>query len=141
MKYYSEKLNKLFDTEKALKDAETAAANEAAKQELSKKTLSQKIEAAEEAVDAAYKNYEDTRNLAAKILEDSNKQIIDIMNKAKAQITDAEKARTDAIVAFNQQFGTYRANYTGERAKREAKRIDSLASNILSGFMFPHWNI
>ena len=55
-----------------------------------------------------------------------------MINDAKAKITEAEKNRTDAIVAFNHQFGTYRANYTGERAKRESERINKIVNDIFS---------
>ena len=132
MKFYSETLNKLFDSEKELNAAEKAFNDKNLQKENTKKELSQKIEAAEVAVDAAHKNYEATRQEAAKLMDESNKQIVKMMNDAKAQITAAEKARTDAIVAFNQQFGTYRANYTGERAKRESERINKMVNDIFS---------
>lgn len=137
MKYYSEKLNKLFDSEKELKAAEKSFEDKNLQKENTKKELSQKIESAEAAVDAAYKNYEETRQLAAKIMDDSNKQIINIMNAAKKEVTEAEKARTDAIVAFNQQFGTYRANYTGERAQRESDRINRMVNDLFKVNTWP----
>ena len=132
MKYYSETLQKLYDSEKDLKRAEKAFEDKNLQKENSKKELSQRIEAAEKALDAAHKNYEEVREEAAKMMDDSNKQIIKMMTDAKSQITAAEKARTDAIVAFNQQFGTYRANYTGERAQREADRINKIVNDLFS---------
>lgn len=132
MKYYSEVLQKLFDDEKSLKAEEKAFNDKNLQKENTKKELSHKIEAAEAAVDAAHKNYETTRQEAAKLMDESNKQILRMMNDAKAKITAAEKARTDAIVAFNQQFGTYRANYTGERAKRESERVNKMINDIFS---------
>lgn len=132
MKYYSEILTKLFDSQKELEDAEKAYKETQKSKDNTKKELSQKIEAADAAVDAAYKNYEEARVYAAKLMEESNKQIIEILEAAKDEITNAEKARTDAIVEFNRQFGTYRANYSGERAKRESERIANMVNNIFS---------
>lgn len=132
MKYYSETLNKLFESEKELKAAEKAYNDKNLQKENTKKELSNKIEAAEAALDAAHKNYEVVRVEAAKLMDESNKQIVKMMNEAKDRITAAEKARTDAIVAFNQQFGTYRANYTGDRAKRESERINKIVNDLFS---------
>ncbi len=132
MKFYSEELQKLFDTEKELKDAEKAFKDRQLVKETTKKELSQKIEDADKAVDDAYKNYEKAREYAAKLMDESNKEIIKIMEDAKAAIAKAEKARTDAIIAFNQQFGTYRANYSGERAKRESERVNRLIEDLFN---------
>jgi hypothetical protein len=132
MKFYSEKLNKLFDTEAALKDAEKILEKECKKHELGKRALSQKIEEAEVALEEAYVNYDKVREEAARILDESNKQVIELLNTAKGKITEAEKARTDAIVAFNQQYGTYRANYTGERAKRESNRVNKIINDVFA---------
>ena len=132
MKYYSEILNKLFDSKEQLKVEELAFKERQTQKDNTKKELSQKIEAAENAVDVAYKHYEEARAYAAKLMEESNKQIIEILEAAKAEITNAEKARTDAIVEFNRQFGTYKANYSGERAKRESERVANMINNIFS---------
>ncbi len=132
MKYYSETLNKLFDSEKELKAAEKVFEDKNIQKENTKKELSIKIEAAETALDEAHKNYEAVREEAAKLMDESNKQILKMINDAKSKITEAEKNRTDAIVAFNQQFGTYRANYTGERAQRESDRINKIVNDIFS---------
>ena len=138
MKFYSEKLNKLFDSEKELKSAEKVFDEKNLITENTKKELSKRIEAAEDAVDAAHKNYEAVKQEAAKLMEESNKQIANMLNDAKEKITSAEKDRTDAIVAFNQQFGTYRANYTGERAKRESERINQMVNDMFKVIRWPY---
>ena len=130
MKYYSETLKKLFDSEEGLKAAEKAFEEKNTQNENTKKELSHKIENAEKAVDAAYKEYEEARKYAAKLMEESNREIIRILDEAKANITEAEKLRADAIVEFNQRFGTYRANYTGERAQRESERVQKMVDDI-----------
>lgn len=134
MKYYSETLKRLFDTPEELAEHESAYARDKAKDELSKKVLSQKIEAADKLVDSAYKEYEDAKSRAAEILEKSNQQVADILNEARAKISKAEKERTNAIVAFNQKYGTYRVNYTGERAKNESERINRMINDVFSAF-------
>ena len=134
MKYYSETLKRLFDTPEELAEHENAYARDKAKDELSKKVLSQKIEAADKLVDSAYKEYEDAKSRAAEILEKSNQQVADILNEARAKISKAEKERTNAIVAFNQKYGTYRVNYTGERAKNESERINRMINDVFSAF-------
>lgn len=134
MKYYSETLKRLFDTPEELAEHENAYARDKAKDELSKKVLSQKIEDADKLVDSAYKEYEDAKSRATEILEKSNRQVADILNEAKAKISKAEKERANAIVAFNQKYGTYRVNYTGERAKNESERINRMINDMFSAF-------
>lgn len=138
MKFYSEKLNKMFDSEKELIAEEKIFDDKNLIKENTKKELSTRIEAAESAVDAAHKNYDVVRQEAAKLMEESNQQIQNMLNKAKERITQAEKERTDAIVAFNQQFGTYRANYTGERAKRESERINKMVNDMFKFIRSPY---
>lgn len=138
MKFYSEKLNKMFDSEKELVAEEKIFDDKNLIKENTKKELSNRIEAAECAVDAAHKNYDAVRQEAAKLMEESNQQIQNMLNKAKERITQAEKERTDAIVAFNQQFGTYRANYTGERAKRESERINKMVDDMFKVIRWPY---
>ena len=138
MKYYSEKLSKLYDTPQALKEAEEKFEASQKKKEATKKDLSQNIEIAENALDAAYKNYEDVKKAAAKLMEESNKQILGMLEDAKKKIKEAEKARTDAIAVFNQNFGTYKANYTGDRAKREYDRVANIVNDI---FLTPYLNM
>lgn len=130
MKFYSEKLNKLFDTPEALTIAEEEATNK--QTELTKKELSQAIEKADAALDEAYKNYDEVRNAAAKILDESNKQVEQMLKAAKKKITVAEQERSNAIVQFNKQFGTYKVNYTGDRAKRESQRVNKMLDDIFS---------
>lgn len=130
MKFYSEKLNKLFDTPEALTAAEEEATNK--QTELTKKELSQAIEKADAALDEAYKNYDEVRNAAAKILDESNKQVEQMLKDAKKKITVAEQERSNAIVQFNKQFGTYKVNYTGDRAKRESQRVNKMLDDIFS---------
>lgn len=136
MKYYSETLKQLFDTEDALLSAEVEAAKEKAAKEETKKSVAKEIEDAEVAVDNAYKALEEAKKVCAEILESSNKQVSDILENAKRTVADAEEARASAIKKFNKQFGPYQANYSGERAVREAERVNKLINGMF-GLMFP----
>jgi hypothetical protein len=132
MKYYSESLKKLFDTPEQLQEAETEALLANQKTELTKKELSNAIEKADLKLDEAYKNYDAVREAAAKILDESNKQVEKMLKDAKQIITSAEQERTNAIVEFNKQFGTYKFNYTGDRAKRESQRVNKMVEDLFS---------
>lgn len=136
MKFYSEKLKKLFETEAEVIEAEKIFDNKLAEKENSKKALSQRIEEAEKNLDKAYQDYDAAKERAAKILDESNKQVMEILNEAKLKVAEAERARTDAIVNFNQNFGVYRANYSGERAIRESDRVHKLVEDLFNMPLF-----
>lgn len=132
MKYYSEKLNKLFDDAAALKKAEELADKEAAEKENTKKDLATKIEVAEAAVEKAYHDYVEAKAVAEKIAKDANAEITKILQAARKDIAEADAKRTEAIKQFNDKFGTYKAVYTGDRAEREAKRVKNLIEDIFA---------
>lgn len=144
MKYYSEKLNKHFNTEKECLKAEKQyerekqfiknnkslnefeTPEEIAKDKVNKSLVSKekkeyadKIKLAEEKLDEANNEYSIAQDKAAKILEESNKQIKEILDSAKNKVTEAERARRDALLEFNKKFGVYTAHYTGEKAIEE----------------------
>ena len=86
MKYYSEKLNKLFDTEKDLKAAEKEVADkEAKKAELAqaKKADAAKVEDAFKARNAARREY--------------NTKVMDARKAYNTALVEAKKAFDDAI--------------------------------------------
>lgn len=132
MKYYSETLKKLFDTPEQLQEAENEVILANQKTELTKKEMATAIERAEIKLDEAYKNYEAVREEAANILDTSNKQVEKMLKEAKQVITSAEQERANAIVEFNKQFGTYKVNYTGDRAKRESQRVNKMVEDLFS---------
>ena len=137
MKYYSESLKKLFDTPEQLQEAETEALLANQKTELTKKELSDAIEKADLKLDEAYKNYDAIRETAAKILDESNKQVEKMLQDAKQVITTAQQERANSIVQFNKQFGTYKFNYTGDRAKRESQRVNRMLDDLFSMLAVP----
>ena len=140
MKYFSEKLNQLFDSEEALKSAELSSSRKRAvrrgisaagsAEELNnshsedekiqtRKELAANVETAETAVADAYAEYElakqKVQEISKKYLEDVNS----ILDPAKEKVKLAEQARYDAIKKFNESYGAYQVTYTGDKAAQE----------------------
>ena len=144
MKFYSEKLDKLFDSEEALLLAESASkktkknssdtqTKEVIKDEPkvpTKKELAAEVELADEAVKEAYANYQSAKvkaeELSKKFLADVNA----IMDPAEKAVKDAEQRRYNAIKNFNDSYGAYQVTYSGSRAAEEfIKAISSMKRN------------
>lgn len=147
MKYYSEKLDRLFDSEEELKVAENPPkktkktssedSNKPTAEENvpTKKQLAAEVEAADVAVKEAYANYESAKvkveELSKKYLDEINA----ILDPAKKSVKDAEQRRYDAIKNFNNSFGAYQVTYNGARAAEEFVKalsdMDAKSSAIL----------
>ena len=143
MKYYSEKLDQLFNTLEELTDAESKSKKKkSSKQEEpqvtspTRKELAAEIDAAETAVKEAYANYEATKAKAEELSKKYLEEIDNLMIPAKKAITDAEKKRYEAIKAFNNTFGAYQVTYTGARAADEMlKALNSLQNRAYKVFI------
>lgn len=146
MKYYSEKLNEVFDTPEALEAAENAIkksckhrsctktdvnnlndkcdCKDASKnvEGPTKKQLAANVDAAEENLKAAYAEYE----VAKKQIEELSKTYLEsveaILTPAKEAVKKAEQERYAAIRKFNESFGAYQVTLTGDRAAKEMMR-------------------
>jgi hypothetical protein len=146
MKYYSEKLNELFDTPEALEAAENAVkksckhkgctktdvnnlndkcdCKDASKnvEGPTKKQLAANVDAAEENLKTAYAEYE----VAKKQVEELSKTYLEsveaILTPAKEAVKKAEQERYAAIRKFNESFGAYQVTLTGDRAAKEMMR-------------------
>jgi hypothetical protein len=97
MKYYSEKLNKLFDTEKELVSAEKAQAAEETK----------KQKAAEQ------------KKAEAKVVEDAFKARNAARREYNAKVVEARKVYNDAIVAAKKVFDDTLTEITNNKDKAE----------------------
>lgn len=104
-----------------------------------KKQLVKDIEAADKRVKEAYDARIKTKEEVKKILEESNKKMMSMLDDANVKVREAEKARRDAILAYNNEFGTYQAVYTGERAQTEfdrlTKQFDSTFTDMIRRFI------
>lgn len=145
MKFYSDLISKFFDTEeecvKAEKEftekQEAKEAERKAKASLvskEKKELSDAVEAAEAKLSKAYENYDLVKEEVKKILEESNKKALELLNPAKEAIREAQKERYTAISEFNKKYGIYTAQYTGDRAFKEFKQATNWIEDF---FRFP----
>ena len=157
MKYYSEKLNKTFNTEKdclrAEKEFETQKKKDSInqtedkdcyknKEEKSlisreKRELADKITQAEKQLDEANKAYSVAQDKAAEIIEKTNKEVRQILEEAKNKVTEAERVRRDALLDFNTKFGPYTTHYTGQRAIDEFnKAVDRFNEPVYDLFKY-----
>lgn len=103
-----------------------------------RKELADYVERSERDLDEANKQYSLAQDKAAEILEDANEKASEILRKARAGVKAAERIRRDAILAFNKEFGTYTATYSGQKAIDEFNRSMSRFMNPLTDF-FKFW--
>ena len=131
-------INECKDAEsKVLKEREALAEKERDKSKLKKK-LSGEVDRAEEDLKKAYANYEYAKEQVKKILEESNKQMIEILDPAKKAVEEAEEAKTRAIQNFTKECGPYQKIYTGEAAQAELDRFNKQFNNFFVDF-FSRW--
>lgn len=137
MKFYSEKLKKLFNTEAELVEAEKRQEEEIAAEELKKKEISNekkkaatKIESATEAYEKASEEFEltkkellkkldDAEEKAAKIISEANDAVEKELKEAKEKLRQAKIDKVNAIADFNKDFGPYKKVYTGQDALKK----------------------
>ena len=122
---------------KVLKEREALVEKEKDKSKLKKK-LSSAVDKAEENLKDAYKKYEEAKEAARIILEESNKQILAIIDPAKEAVAKAEQAKAEAITKFNKECGPYQKVYTGEQAQAELERFNKQFDNIFNK-LFKNW--
>lgn len=148
MKFYSEKLNELFDTLEALEAAEnkktakakkTLRVDEAVKEDKpvepevpTRKQLAAAVDAADEAVKEAYVKYAEAKSAVEELSKKYLEEIDNILEPAKKAVKDAEQNRYEAIRRFNDSYGAYQVTYTGAKAADEfMKAISSINSKAL----------
>lgn len=138
---YKELEGKVFSTVRECQlaeakiDADKAAIVEQNKKaELSKKKkeAADAVSKADEALNKAYANYESAKEKVREILEESNKQMEEILTPAKEAVNKAEKLRAEAIQKYTSEFGVYQSVYTGERAQKELERFNKQFNNAFS---------
>lgn len=122
MKYFSEKLNKTYDTVEALEEAEKTAEEKALSVSAEKKALSKNIESAEEALDKAYQDYDIAKEEAQKVINEAYDKAKEILTPAKEAVQEAQKAKYNAISEFSDKYGCYTTVLTGSKAYDEFKR-------------------
>lgn len=150
MKYYSEKLDKMFDTPEALQEAEatksakkkrgiTADMNECTPAVPTRKELATAVESADEAVKDAYAKYETAKVKAEELSKKYLEEVEAILEPARKTVREAEQKRYEAIRKFNDSFGAYQVTYTGSRAADELmKAINNInaKTNLFRDFFW-----
>lgn len=129
MKYLSEVLNKVFDSEEELKEAEAKAAEEKEKEAAEKALVSKEkkeyanaIQKVDEEVAKKQEAFLEARKQAQKILSDAQAEANKIVRAASKELSEAQEKRFEALKAFNEKFGPYSISYTGEKAYNEFKK-------------------
>ena len=155
-KFYSESLDKYFDSEKECLEAEKEfiseknkieknevlnegqTASQLAKERLNKKELSKEIELADNKLSEANRLYDIAKEKASKIISDANKQAKEILDIAKDEVRKASEEKFSAIAKWNNKFGTYTTTVTGEKAAEELRRTFNQFDDYFSKF-FKFW--
>ena len=150
MKYYSERLDEVFDTEEELRLAEATLpeaqgkcdgdcdnckdpcyssdeddlpADSIKKESLpTKKELADAVQKCDSDLKEAYNLY----SVAEKKVEELSKKYLEevdaILKPAKRAVRSAEEKKFEAVKRFNDIYGVYRVSYTGEKAAEEFNR-------------------
>lgn len=134
MKYYSEKLGKLFDTPEELKEKEAAAAKAETEKAITKARLAKNIEDADNALNSAYDALEIAKKKVEELQKEYDKKVDDILNPAIEEVKKCNEKKVNAIKTFNKVYGPYKTTYTGDRATREWCRTSNLFENLLRDF-------
>jgi len=143
MKYFSEILNKTFDSIKELESAELAEQKKKEEEAVAlekvsneKKAMAKKVEEAEEALKEAYNKYDLAKENAKKIIEEANLEIAELLKPAETAIKEAQENKYKAVDAFCKKYGKYSAVYTGDQAFREMERMRKYMDSIFNNFWF-----
>ena len=144
MKYYSEKLKKLYNSVEELEKEELAEqerAEQKAAEEIKKshkfaaekKQAASNVEAAAEKVTNAYKHYIDEKNEANALINECNRHVKETLDNALQAISNAVKEYNDALYAFNDKFGPYKKVLTGDKVKT----YSNINNHLFDGYFDP----
>lgn len=139
MKYYSENLNILFDSQEELEKAEKEATERKEKEAAEKAQVSKEKKACSDIVKAADAKVEDAREkfLAARkeareILDEADKKAREVIRAASKELSAAQEERYDALKNFNDKYGPYTMSFTGEKAYTEWKKAVEMFNNFFN---------
>lgn len=137
MKYFSEKTNKSYDTEKECINAEKQFDLEQKEKEKKvsevskrKKELANRIEEAEKKISEANKLYDIAKETATSIINEANKKAKELLTNAQEELKKAGAEKFNAVREFNKEFGTYTTTITGEKAAEDFEKIIRHFNNI-----------
>lgn len=136
MRFYSDVLKKVFDTEEQLLAEEEKAKEAAEAKKVTKAKLAKNVEDADKALDEAYVQLDEAKKAVAELQKEYDAKVDAIMNPAKDCVKDCIKKRAEAIRAFNEKFGVYTTTYTGNRALNEMLKLESTLDKFWNRFYF-----
>lgn len=146
MKFYSEKLEKFFDSEAECKDAELKAEQvEEEKKEIAevksneRKQYAKKVEEADKALEEQYLKYEEAKKKIIEIKKKCDEECEKILIEAKKELKQAQDNKFVALEQFNDKFGPYTISYTGDKALKEMRRHFDTNADLFHWF-FPFFN-
>lgn len=143
MKYYSEKLNKMFDSEDELKKAEAEKVENTTTEEKEKTVVSkakkaeaEKVKLTDKEVDDAQENIRVVREKAQALIRKANSEAEVMLKEAYTKLSKAQEHRFEAVKEFNEKYGPYKTYYTGEKAYNEFQKALRYFDNIFDEFKF-----
>ena len=77
---------------------------------------------------------------AEKIINEAKKQVKNILDPAKKEISDAENARMEAIKEFNEKYGVYTETFSGDKAVEQYNRVLNQFNSTFENFWKPFYN-
>lgn len=140
MKYYSEDLQKFYDSEADLLKAEDEAKKQKDIAEHSRKEMAKKIDEANARIDAANQSYDAAKKHVNDIINEAKKQVKNILDPAKKEIIDAENARVEAIMEFNKKYGVYTETFSGDKAVERYNRVLNQFNSAFENVWKPFYN-
>lgn len=137
MKYYSEELKSMFDTEEQLLAAEETARQKKESAKVTKAKYAKAVKDAETQLEIAHTSYDEAISKIQELQKEYDQKVKEIMDPAVDQLVNAQKDRADAITKFNDKYGTYTTTYTGNEALKEFdKFVDRFSKLFDNRFWF-----
>ena len=130
MKYYSEKLDEMFDTEDQLLKAEELADKNKVEEKTLKENCETAIKLAEELVKEAEIEMEDATNQVAQLQEEYDAKVDAIMEPARKKLEQCIAQRNNCIKNYNEKFGPYITIHT----KHTNPTVDNGWSKVFESF-------
>ena len=140
MKYYSELTKKMYDTEDALKKAESELTESKEKTAISKKESAKKVELADKKYRDALDSYDEAEIRVQDLIEQTKSKIEDMLKVPIQNIKKAKEERLEALLDFNKKYGPYTTSYSGEQASKEYERLlkaNGWFDTLLDSWDFP----
>ena len=130
MKYYSETLDKVFETEKELKDAEKADAEEKAKKEEAKLVVKKEASEVEEAFKARNAARKEYNVKLIDLRKAYNKEILEAKEKFEKGLEEISKDRDAAEVEYDTKLREFqKAHQNYHITLKDGDNVVTLTSN------------